>query len=66
MLLDYWPIVTAGIGAGIWLVRLEGRVTLNDKLTETHFETLSKQVETLDAKVDKLVNHLLDSKGKPR
>lgn len=29
-LLDLWPIIVAGVGVVVWLVRLEGKISAND------------------------------------
>ena len=57
---NYWPLLSAIIGAIVWLVRLEGKHSSNEKA----IMRLEKQVDALEVKHEnldsKLVQQLAD------
>jgi len=63
MIAENWPIITACIAATVWLIRLEGRVNTNEKVADTQFKTLTMQVESMDKKIDRILEHQLNSRS---
>ena len=54
MLSSYWPLITAFIGLIVWLVRLEGKGTINERdisRNTMEIEKLNVKHESLDSKV---------------
>ena len=54
MLSNYWPLITAFIGLIVWLVRLEGKGTINERdisRNTMEIEKLNVKHESLDSKV---------------
>lgn len=61
-ILKLWPMLMAGVGLVVWLIRLEGKVSLlqhgqelKEKFTNEKLEDMAKKIESLSKSVDELV-----------
>lgn len=52
---NYWPIMSASIGLIVWLVRLEGKTSNNEK----SIERVEKQADALEIKHEQLDSKLV-------
>jgi len=52
---NYWPIMSASIGLIVWLVRLEGKTSNNEKA----IERVEKQADALEIKHEQLDSKLV-------
>lgn len=64
-IVKYWPLVLAGIGLIVWLVRLEAKV--NDAGTAVDVATSAQKLDDLKERVDRVekkIDTLLSRGGK--
>ena len=52
---NYWPIMSAAIGLIVWLVRLDGKTSNNEKA----IERVEKQADALEIKHEQLDSKLV-------
>jgi hypothetical protein len=62
--------VLASVGAGIWAVRLEGRLNTHEAKDEEAFKGFEKNfsdakeaIQMVDSKLDRIIDHLIAKKA---